>query len=44
MTDRPYVIVDLVDLVCEACDRPFEGTRLAADEPFTICGDCSVPR
>lgn len=40
---RPVVVVDLVDLVCEACDREFEATRPDEDEPFIICGPCAIP-
>lgn len=37
------VVIDLVDLTCDACDRVFEGVRRESHElhgPF--CGDCWV--
>ena len=39
---RKAVVVDVVDLTCEACEQEFEGTPPTEDDlhgPF--CGDCA---
>ena len=40
---RPRVIVDLVDHICECCDRTYEASPLPED-CLPVCPDCSIPQ